>query len=191
MKLSTEAVSHLLRHRKSVFPKQYIDKEITKEVLLEILEDANWAPTHRMTEPWRFKIFKGESRNTLSAYLGDYYKTNTPDADFSDFKYKKTLKKPLQSACVIAICMQRDPKESVPEWEEVAAVSCAVQNMYLSCTAHGIGCYWSSPKSMRDANEFLGLKTGESCLGLLYMGYYEPFDAERKRGSIADKVEWK
>ena len=41
----------------------------------------------------------------------------------------------------------------VPEWEEIAAVSMAVQNMYLTCTANNIGCYWSSPKIVDHLND--------------------------------------
>ena len=29
--------------------------------------------------------------------------------------------------------MKRDLKESVPEWEEIAATAMAVQNMWLTC----------------------------------------------------------
>jgi nitroreductase len=46
----------------------------------------------------------------------------------------------------------------VPEWEEIAAVSMAVQNMYLTCTANNIGCYWSSPKIVDHLKESLTLR---------------------------------
>lgn len=38
--------------------------------------------------------------------------------------------------------MQRH--HEVPEWEEVAAVACAAQNMQLVATALGVAGYWSS-----------------------------------------------
>jgi len=40
---------------------------------------------------------------------------------------------------MIAICMKRRalPHKEMPEWEEMCAVACAVQNMWLSMTAHG------------------------------------------------------
>lgn len=40
---------------------------------------------------------------------------------------------------MIAICMKRraSPHKEMPEWEELCAVACAVQNMWLSMTAHG------------------------------------------------------
>lgn len=184
-------VNQLIRNRRSISPNNFVQgKEIPKEVIKDLLENANWAPTHRMTEPWRFKVMMGKSLERLSEYLGDYYEKNTPAEKYSEMKHKKTKKKPLQSSCVIAICMQRDPKESVPEEEEIAAVAMAVQNIWLSCAAHGIGTYWSSPKSMYNADEFLELGAGERCLGMLYMGYYEGEERLGKREAISEKVVW-
>ncbi len=188
--MNFKELSHIIKNRRMVSPTMYLDKPISDETILDILENANWAPTHKKTEPWRFKIFKGERLKDLSNYLGSYYKENTEEHKFSESKYKRTLKKSLQSGCVIAICMQRDPNESIPEWEEVAAVACAVQNMWLSCTALGIGSYWSSPKSIISARDFLNLKENEKCLGLFYMGYIDPLDIQGSRTPIEEKIEW-
>ncbi len=189
--MTPDQISTLIRQRRSVFPGTYTDQPIAVEVIKDILENANWAPTHRKTEPWRFKIFRGEALNGLSEYLGKWYQEHTPEEQFSTVKLKKTIEKPLKSACVIAICMQRDPHESLPEWEEVAAVACAVQNMWLTCTAYGIGSYWSSPRSIIEAEEWLGLQPGERCLGLFYMGYHDLSEMPATRGPIEDKIEWK
>ena len=191
MDITPSQINELIKNRRSVFPPMYVQgKTIPKEVILQILENANWAPTHKMTEPWRFKIFTGESLSKLSDFMGDYYKKNTSQENFSEMKYKKTIKKPFQSACIIAICMQRDPNESIPEWEEVASVACAVQNMWLTATVNGIGAYWSSPKSIHSATEFLGLKDGQKCLGFFYMGYKIENELSGQRKLIDDKIEW-
>lgn len=190
MAISPEQTNLLIRKRRAVFPATYIDKLIPDSIIKEILENANWAPTHKFTEPWRFKVFRGNGLQRLSDYLANWYKTNTPETLFSETKYLKTQRKPLRSSCVIAVCMQRDPKESVPEWEEIAAVACAVQNMWLTCSAYEIGCYWSSSKSIIEAREFLKLQPGERCLGLFYMGYHNMPEVEGKRRPIEEKVEW-
>jgi nitroreductase len=191
MKVTPKQINKLIRNRRSVFPPMYqAEKKIPKEVILQILENANWAPTHKFTEPWRFKIFMGKALNKLSEFMGYFYKNNTPEERFSEMKYKKTITKPLQSACVIAICMQRDTKETIPEWEEIASVACAVQNMWLTATAFGIGAYWSSPKSIYSASDFLGLKESERCLGFFYMGYHLENELSGQRKPIGDKIEW-
>jgi len=190
MSLTPEQTSELIRKRRAIFPKTYNDRPIPRAIIEEILENANWAPTHKHTEPWRFRVFTGAARQKLADYLAEYYKANTPEAHFSEKKYEKNRRKPMQSACVIAICMQRDPDERVPEWEEIAAVSCAVQNMWLSCAAHNIGCYWSSSKAILQARELLQLREGERCLGLFYMGYHDLPELPGKRTPVEEKVQW-
>lgn len=190
MSFAPDQITELIRRRRAIFPKTYIDKPIPKAIIEEVLENANWAPTHKFTEPWRFRVFTGEARAPLGHRLAELYKMKATVELFSEKKYEKNLQKPQRSGCVIAICMQRDPEERVPEWEEIAAVSCAVQNMWLTCTAHGIGSYWSSAKALQQDREFLNLEEGERCLGLFYMGYHELPDLPGKRKPIEDKVTW-
>ncbi|MEQ8702521.1 MAG: nitroreductase [Phaeodactylibacter sp.] len=190
MSLTPEQTTALLRRRRAIFPKTYVDQPIEKAIIEEVLENANWAPTHKFTEPWRFRVFTGEARTRLGEHLAALYKANTPEAQFSEKKYEKNLHKPQRSGCIIAICMQRDPEERVPEWEEIAAVACAVQNMWLTCTAHGIGSYWSSANTLQRDPGLLNLQEGERCLGLFYMGYHNLPELPGKRGPIEEKVTW-
>jgi len=190
--IDPNSINELIKNRRSIFPKTYIDKPIPKEIIEQVLENANWAPNHKLTEPWRFKVFTGASLELLGGALADIYKANIPEEKYQERKFKKLQTNPTKAGCVIAICMQRDPKESLPEWEEVAAVACAVQNMYLTCTAYSLGSYWSSPGIIKypAVGKFLKLKEGEKCLGFFYMGYHNLPKIEGKRGAIADKVEW-
>lgn len=190
MSLTAEQLNELIKQRRAVYPQFYNDKPIARKIIEQILENARWAPTHKLTQPWRFKVLTGKALERLSEYLGEYYRKNTPPEEFSQKKLNKVIQKPLKSACVIAIGMMPDPQKRVPEWEELAAVACAVENMWLSCTAYGIGCYWSSPKSILEASEFLGLAEGEKCLGLLYMGYYDTPLPPTPRDPIETKTTW-
>jgi nitroreductase len=186
-----EQLTEIIQERRSIFPPMLTGEKVSDEVIMELLDNANWAPNHRKTEPWRFRIFKGEALQKLSDYLGDYYEKNTPPEKFSEKKLQKTREKPLMCSHIIAICMQRDPEESVPEWEELSAVACAVQNLWLSVTAKGLGGYWSSPGSILKADEFLGLKEGEKCYGLFYLGVPKPdIQLSGQRGDIKEKVTW-
>ncbi|MEM7085302.1 MAG: nitroreductase [Bacteroidota bacterium] len=180
----------LIKSRRAVFPVQYNSKAITKTELVQILEAGNWAPTHRRTEPWRFKVFYSEaSRTGLSEFFGNTYHQTA--VKYSEVKHRKIMEKPLQSGCVIAICMQRDPNESVPEWEEIAATAMAVQNMWLVAHDLKIGSYWSSPALKDHIKNHVPLSDGEKCLGFFYMGKYDQDLPEGHRNStIDDKVLW-
>lgn len=178
----------LIARRRAVFPAQYNEKPISRRHLEKILQAANWAPTHRKTEPWRFKVFTGEGRTRLGNFLSDTYQQVTPKP--KQVKIKKLRENPSKAAAVIAICMQRDPEERVPEWEEIASVAMAVQNMWLCCTELGIGSYWSSPALIQHMDTFLDLQAGERCLGFFYMGYYDTVPEPGERNPIEEKVVW-
>ena len=88
---TAQVVTDIIRRRRSVYPKMYNDQPIAEELIREILENANWAPTHRLTEPWRFRVFRGEALHRLGEFLSGKYRAGTPEAEFSDVKYKKML----------------------------------------------------------------------------------------------------
>ena len=181
-------INETIRKRRSVYPLQYIDKPIPKEILKELLLNANHAPTHRLTEPWRFKVFTGESKKQLGEFLGRKYQEITPDVD--PHKLKKIQIKPEQAGAVLAIILHRDPKERVPEWEEVAAVSCAVQNIWIALEQYELGGYWSSPALCKFLGEHVDMKENETCIGFFYLGYCEPSDRIVEKKPIEEKVDW-
>jgi len=183
-----DMIFDLIKNRRSVFPAQYIDKPIAKTDIEKILEAANWAPNHRKTEPWRFKVIQGEKLVQLGEFLSNTYIDVTPKP--KHLKAKKLIENPKKAGAIIAICMQRDPMESVPEWEEISATAMAVQNMWLCCTQMGIGCYWSSPELISYMGDFLPMNDGEKCLGFFYMGHYEGELPEQTRKPIEDKTVW-
>lgn len=189
--MTVQELNDLIKKRRSIFPKTYITgKEIPQDIIEQVLENANYAPTHKFTEPWRFRVLRGAALPKLADFLVEDYLNLTPLEEQTDMKIKKMSENPTRSGCVILILMKRH-KDILPEWEEIAAVAMAVQNMWLTCTAYDIGSYWSSPSAITErGNEFLNLAYDERCLGLFYMGYHNMPDLAPQRTPISEKVEW-
>lgn len=181
-------IEALIKNRRSVYPNQYNGRPISRETLGRLLEAANQAPTHKRTEPWRFKVLQGDSLNQLGEFLQQKY-LETADSP-KQLQAKKFLENPPKAGAIIAICMQRDPGERLPEWEEIAATAMAVQNMWLCATELGLGAYWSSPGLIRYMGEFFDLAAGERCLGFFYLGYFDAPAEEVPRGDVALKTQW-
>ncbi len=179
-----------IKNRRSIFPAQFIEDEISKTEITALLEAANCAPNHFKSEPWRFKVLHSRgSKEALGEFLSATYKKKVDK--FSDAKYQKLQGLPLKSAVVIAICMQRDTKERMPEWEEIAAVSMAVQNLWLQATEMKMGGYWSSPELIiKEMHHFFQLDNKETCLGFFYLGKHNTPLLQRKRGDIKEKITW-
>jgi len=173
MKYNLSEITEIIKNRRTIYPKFFTSRKVHKEIVEHLLNNATWAPTHGNTQPWRFKVYMGESRSKLSDKLGELYKKLTPKELFKDEKFEKIIARPFLSSVSIVICMERGGNEKIPEIEEVEAVACAVQNICLTATAYGIGSFWSSPKVIYDneMNTFLKLKEKDKCLGILYLGY--------------------
>jgi len=161
-------LKEIIEQRRSIFPKDYTDTEIPQDILEEILNAATFAPNHKRTKPWRFKIFKGEEKAQLASEMQAIYKAITPEQLFLEKKYNDIGFKINKADVVVSIVVNFSGM--VPEWEEIAATSMAVQNMYLTCTANNIGCYWSSPRIVDDLKDSLTIEENQKCLGLFYMG---------------------
>ena len=182
-------LSSIIKRRRSIFPVSYTGQEIPVTVIKQILESANYAPTHKLTEPWRFIVFRNEGKTKLGNELARLYKETTPAHQFLQKKYDSIIEKAAQSSCVITLNLQLN-SDKVPEWEELAALACAVQNMALTAEALKVGAYWSSPGMIADLKEYLNLGETEKCFGLFYMGYHNEAPRAAKRTPIEEKIKW-
>ncbi|MDY8135934.1 nitroreductase [Aquimarina sp. 2201CG5-10] len=190
--LDLHPISQCIRNRKSTYAYSFIKKKIPKTTIEEIITNALWAPTHKMTQPWRFEILEGNHRQDLGTYMLNFYKQKLSKERFPESRYSETLEYP-KNATLVAIVFQRNKRAQIPEWEEIAAISCAVQNMWLSCTAMEIGCYWDTGEAtIQYCTENLTLKDNEKSLGIFYMGIpdIKDKDQNRKRKPLEKKLFW-
>lgn len=192
MRFNLSEINELIRSRRTIYPEQYTERKVHKEQIEVILNNAQWAPTHGNTQPWRFKVFTDDGRQRLADFLGKTYLELTPTEQQDDKKLAKMLTRPMLSSVVIAVCMERQKEEKILELEEIEAVACAVQNMHLSCTAYGLGGFWATPKLIYHPkmNEFLGLGEKDKCLGLFYIGYPSIEWPKAHRRPLEYTTEW-
>ena len=192
----TQAIlTDVIRSRRSIKPFDMdATRAVEREQILELLENANYAPTHGLTEPWRFHVFTGEGRRTLAETMARLYRETTPEAEFREDKMRKMSENPLLAGAVIVLGMARRGGAKIPELEEIEAVACAVQNLALSVTASGLAGYWSSPPLVytRQFVDWLGMDAEDRCLGLFYLGWpregFTPPKANRK--PVEEKITW-
>lgn len=191
--LNPEQLNELIQQRRSVFPQDYTGERINDEIVRQVLENARWAPTHKLTEPWRFLVFTGDGIKALVKFQSGLYKSVTEkDGTFREGSYQKLLTKPLLSSHIIAILMMRDEKRSVPEIEEAGAVYCAIQNMYLTANAYGLGCYLSTGgvTYFEEAKEFFGLEKEDRIIGFFHLGVPKKAYPMGKRKPLQDISHW-
>ncbi len=169
------------------------DAPVEVSLIERMLEAANWAPSHDETEPWRFVVFSGEGRESLSR-LFEAAVTHSAKPEVLSHEMEGARKRAFAAPVWIAIGMEPATREDgSPKGlieEEVMAVACAVQNLHLMASAVGLAGMWHSkglsvhPK----VAEGLGWTGHKRLLGFFMCGWpnCEWFTGER--GDWREKV---
>ena len=205
---SVSQAFNLIRNRRTITPKDYKPGgKISDEDMRTILEAANWAPTHNKTQPWRYVVLSGpEAIRRYLDFLSEWYADRSdslPEEALSKFRSKYesvsvTWPAKVCHAALIVMRRQALPDKRMPEWEEMCATACSVQNMHLMATAMRLGAFWSSHtwcKDARDSDEmkdYLNMDLEDKLLGAFVFGEIEESQKFKStRRPILDSVEFR
>jgi nitroreductase len=185
-------LEEIVINRRSSKPAAFNGKPIDDRQIHQLLELANWAPTHGMTEPWRFIIYSGEAVRQFCHQHAEQYKQITPPDKFNATKYEKQQHNGDLASHLILVYMKRGANPNIPALEEICATAAAVDNILLGAEALGIAVLWSTGGTVLQQvmKDYLGLNDEDTILGLLYMGYSDEPPRPGKRTPIGDKTKW-
>ncbi|MGH2736560.1 MAG: nitroreductase family protein [Actinomycetota bacterium] len=151
------------------------DRVPGKDLIEKLLEAAVRAPTHHLTEPWRFIVMTGLALD----HLGRAWATG---AEREGKDPESVLAKPRRAPVVIAVVER--PKHRLPKVQEIEehhATGAAMQNMLLA--AHGLGLaamLRTGPAAhIKEVKDHLGVADDELIAGYVYVGF--PADDARER----------
>lgn len=180
-------VLDVLKYRRAIYPEQFNGDEITPEEVKDLLEVMRYAPTHRLTEPWRVHVFMNEEKTKLAHFLRDKIDASAGKPGKGD----RTVEKFEKAQAILVVGYQKDEKERVPEWEELAATSMAVQNFWIYTRAKGMGGYLSTGKpTIEGVTEYLDLSDDQVVLGIFYLGKTSHEPRERPAKAVDEFTKW-
>ena len=166
---------------------------IPGEKVDQLLALADWAPTHGRTEPWRFFVYAGAALKQFGIDHANLYWQHTGEDKRLEAKREKLEHNVDKASHAVIAVMKRGANEKIPQVEEVAAASAAIQNILLGATALGISSFWSTG-GMTHKNElkdYLGLNADDIIMGILYLGYTdEPAKDGLRNTPWSEKVKW-
>jgi len=189
-----ETLRHIIQNRRSSKPALMNGKQIDDSIIKQLLELTDWAPTHGHTEPWRFVVYAGEKIKQFCSDHAELYKANTLVEKFQTATYEKLQHQGDKLSHLILVYMKRGNNPKIPALEEMAAVSCAVQNFLLGASALDIAVLWGSGGMTYHAamKKYLNLSEEDIMMGILYLGYTDETVKEGKRiVPLTEKVTWK
>ncbi|MFD1038252.1 nitroreductase [Virgibacillus byunsanensis] len=171
-------LAKVIRERRSV-KKNYSDQTVTDTVVLGLLEDAKWAPTHGLRQPWRF-LYIGEDQ--LGTFAKSVASTYPEEKQVNREEY---LNEP--SAILVVIM---DEPDNQKQWDEnFGATACMIQNFQLLAWEKQLGVVWKTNPHIYDPHvkELLKVNDSEKIVGFLHLGYFDEPPIKKDRISISDK----
>ena len=146
----------------------FLKQKVSRDLVLQAIELARWAPNHHLTEPWHFYLL-GDEKKAASATLIRTIVTENKTAKMGEHKYKAATAIP---GWLVVTCQKSD--DELRGREDYAACCCAVQNILLYLSEAGVASKWTTGLITRDQRFFdlLGIDAAtEYVVALLWFGY--------------------
>ncbi len=178
-KVSADALNQLavrIRSRRTV--NMYLQQPVSRELIMEAIEVARWAPNHRLTEPWRFYVL-GDEAIQKSIEMTRLVVTERKGEELGNFKARDAAQRP---GWLLVTCQRSD--DELRQQEDYASVACAIQNLMLYLSEAGVGTKWATGPITRDSRyyEALGIdESSEFIAGLIWYGYPKVIPKQQRR----------
>lgn len=169
------SMAELIKDRRSV--RVFKKDPIPRELIVELLNIAVWAPNHGNRQPWRFILCVDEGRSGFAdAMVATYSTEDKARYGATRHEYLSTI------PAHLVIIQKEDPRHK--QWEEdYAAVCCLIQNFQLAAWEKGLGVVWKTNNYLNDPGfrAAIGIQPGEKIVGILHVGYAEAVPPVRPR----------
>jgi nitroreductase len=154
--------------------KQFGSEPVPREVVEELLDLACWAPNHKLTQPWRFRVVGPETLARLQDVGGP----------------KEAPK--LERAPTLVIVSAQLEGDPLQDEEDVLATGAAIYAVLLAAHARGLAAYWRTPEVLRTpaGRAAAGLAENERFVGIVYLGYRCSDPPAKERDPLEAKLEY-
>jgi nitroreductase len=147
-------LEHAIRTRRT--HKAYAPEAVDRATLDELFELARWAPNHKLTNPWRFRVLGPATLERLKAASAD------PVAAAK-----------LDRAPTLVLVSATQSGDPLMDEEDVLAAATAAYVVLLAAHGRGLAGYWRTPGVLRTAEgrAALSVPDEEHVIGLLHLGH--------------------
>jgi nitroreductase len=171
-----------INNRRSV--KAYNGAPVSKELVLELLNLAIYAPTHKFRQSWRFIWIDGKQKDNLVSKLPMIFEG--VDEKEANLEYRKKLINGTQA--ILVVINQKDLDDEITTLEEYGAASALIQNFQLLAFEKGLGTCIKTRLVTGKLVEYLGVTNQEMVAAAITLGYYETLPKKVERIKAEEKL---
>ncbi len=179
-----ESLRRIIEARRDV-RRRFLPTPVPDDVLERVLQAAHRAPSVGLTQPWDFLVLTGRAgREEVAGHVEEerrHFADSLPAARaraFADLKVEAILESSLN--LVVTSTLERGGAHVLGRFTqpEMAHYSTclAIENLWLTARAEGLGVGWVSFYRPQVLKEILGLPAHVTPIAYLCIGYVEDFD---------------
>ena len=174
----TDALAAVVAGRRDI--RRYRPDAVPEELLTAVLEAGHRAPSVGHSQPWRFIVVTDPATRDRAAAMADRARVDQAAhlaseraARMLDLKLEGLREAPVG---VVVACDRRTPATGVlgrATFPDADLWSCAtaIENMWLTARAHGLGMGWVTLFDPDELADLLGLPEGVVTLGWMCLGW--------------------
>jgi nicotinate-nucleotide--dimethylbenzimidazole phosphoribosyltransferase len=174
----TEALAAVIAGRRDI--RRYRPDAVPEDLITSVLEAGHRAPSVGHSQPWRFIVVTDPTMRDRAAAMADRARVDQAAhlaseraARMLDLKLEGLREAPVG---IVVACDRRTPATGVlgrATFPDADMWSCAtaIENMWLSARAHGLGMGWVTLFDPDELADLLGLPEGVVTLGWLCLGW--------------------
>ncbi|WP_068265467.1 5,6-dimethylbenzimidazole synthase [Janibacter limosus] len=174
----TEALAAVIAGRRDI--RRYRPDAVPEDLITSVLEAGHRAPSVGHSQPWRFIVVTDPTTRDRAAAMADRARVDQAAhlaseraARMLDLKLEGLREAPVG---IVVACDRRTPATGVlgrATFPDADMWSCAtaIENMWLSARAHGLGMGWVTLFDPDELADLLGLPDGVVTLGWLCLGW--------------------
>ena len=174
------AVYKVIAERRDI--RHFLSDPIERALLARLLNAAHLAPSVGFMQPWRFIRISDPSLRATIYQMVEQERINTAHALHERADEFMRLKVEGIRECgellVVALMDRREEhifgRCTLPEMD-LASVACAIQNIWLTARAEGIGMGWVSLFDREQLRLLLAMPAGAMPIAILCLGHVEAF----------------
>ncbi|MDY0395264.1 nitroreductase [Virgibacillus halophilus] len=131
---------------------------------MELLEDAIWAPTHQLRQPWRFVFVSPEKKADFAKKVAATYPEERQQ------NREEYLNEP---NALLVVIMEKGENEKQYD-ENFGATASMIQNFWLLAWEKQLGVVWKTNPHIYDerVENLLDVSENEKIVGFLHLGFF-------------------
>jgi len=189
--LPTVDVISAITSRTSV--RRFLDQPVPRHVIQQLLDCAVRAPNHKLTEPWRFAVLTGASRDRLAEIRARHrLKRFSDPASDEALAAAEKVRQDARGTPAYIVVMVTVSSDEITREDDYAAAMMAIGNVMTAARSFGLGTYLRTGGVMRDPAllELAAAPEGFRVVGIVSLGYPAEAEAPRRRRPAAELTQW-